>query len=115
MNHYKYIVRAGRCGLPRHRHARKVALAGKTSIGTPVSMVMTEKVICVTLDQTVPQCMELMTDKRIRHLPVVEADRVIGMLSIGDLMKEMLSHHEHLLRELATERITLVTPDPSCY
>ena len=96
-------------------YARKVVLAGKTSIDTPVSKIMTDKVICVTLDQTIPQCMELMTDKRIRHLPVVKDGRVIGVLSIGDLLKEMLSHHERLLKQLATERITLLTPDPSSY
>jgi CBS domain-containing protein len=96
-------------------YARKVALAGKTSIDTPVGEIMTDKVICVTPDQTVPQCMELMTDKRIRHLPVVRDGRVIGVLSIGDLLKEMLAHHERLLKQLTTERITLLTPDPSSY
>jgi signal-transduction protein with cAMP-binding, CBS, and nucleotidyltransferase domain len=59
--------------------------------------------------------MQLMTDKRIRHLPVMEGGRVIGMLSIGDIVKEMLSHHERLLKQLAMERVTLLTPDPSSY
>jgi CBS domain-containing protein len=49
------------------------------------------------------------------HLPVLKEGRVIGILSIGDLLKEMLSHHERLLKQLATERITLLTPDPSGY
>jgi CBS domain-containing protein len=96
-------------------YARKVVLAGKTSIDTSVSKIMTEKVVSVTLDQTVPQCMELMTDKRVRHLPVVKDGRVVGILSIGDLLKEMLAHHERLLKQLATERITLLTADPSSY
>ena len=96
-------------------YARKVVLAGRTSVDTPVRQIMTTDVVSVTLDQTIPECMELMTDKRIRHLPVLENDRVIGILSIGDLVKEILSHHDHLLKQLALERITLLTPDPSSY
>ena len=77
--------------------------------------VMSDEVQSVSPEHTVPQCMELMTDKRIRHLPVVEGGEVIGMLSIGDLLKEMLAHHEQLLRQMAIERTILLTPDPSSY
>jgi CBS domain-containing protein len=96
-------------------YARKLVLAGKTSADTAVREIMTDHVISVTPEQTVPQCMALMTDKRIRHLPVVEDEQVVGVLSIGDLVKEMLTHHERLLKQLAMERITLLTPDPSSY
>jgi CBS domain-containing protein len=96
-------------------YARKVVLTGKTSKDTPVREVMTENVIVVTPAHTVPQSMELMTSKRIRHLPVVEDDRVIGILSIGDLLKEMLAHHERLIRQLETDMTVLTTPDPSSY
>jgi signal-transduction protein with cAMP-binding, CBS, and nucleotidyltransferase domain len=96
-------------------YARKVRLAGKTSTDTPVSKIMAEKVVSVTPDRTVPECVQLMTDKWIRHLPVMEGGRVIGMLSIGDIVKEMLSHHERLLKQLAMERVTLLTPDHSSY
>jgi signal-transduction protein with cAMP-binding, CBS, and nucleotidyltransferase domain len=90
-------------------------LSGRTSKDTLVSEVATDDVFFVSLEHTVPQCMELMTEKRIRHLPVVERGEVVGMLSIGDLLKEMLAHHEQLLRQMAIERTILLTPDPSSY
>ena len=96
-------------------YARKVVLSGRTSKDTLVSEVATDDVFFVSPEHTVPQCMELMTEKRIRHLPVVERGEVIGMLSIGDLLKEMLGHHEQLLRQMAIERTILLTPDPSSY
>jgi CBS domain-containing protein len=96
-------------------YARKIVLSGKASKDTAVREVMSDEVQSVTPDQTVPRCIELMTDKRIRHLPVVEGGEVIGMLSIGDLLKEMLGHHEQLLRQMAIERTVMLTPDPSSY
>jgi CBS domain-containing protein len=96
-------------------YARKVVLTGKTSKDTPVREVMTADVVFVTADHTVPQCMELMTTNRIRHLPVVQNDLVVGILSIGDLLKEMLSHHERLIRRMETDMTVLLTPDPSSY
>lgn len=96
-------------------YARKVVLAGKASADTPVSEIMTRDVVSVTPEHTVPQCMQLMTEKRMRHLPVLEADRLIGILSIGDLVKERLQHDEALLKELAVERITLLNPDSGSY
>jgi CBS domain-containing protein len=95
-------------------YARKVVLAGKTSRETLVREIMTTKVVSVDPEQDVPHCMTLMTEQRIRHLPVLEAGRLIGLLSIGDLVKEVVSHHERLIRDLAAERIALFN-QPSGY
>ena len=81
-------------------YARKVALQGKSSKDTPVREIMTEKVVCVRPDQTIDDCMGLMTDKRIRHLPVLEHKKVIGVISIGDVVKEMLSDKEFVIKQL---------------
>ena len=81
-------------------YARKVILQGKSSLYTPVREIMTGKVLCVHPDQSVEECMSLMTDKRVRHLPVMEGARLIGVLSIGDLVKEMISEQEFTIREL---------------
>lgn len=81
-------------------YARKVVLQGKSSKDTPVREIMTEKVVCVRPEQTVEDCMGLMTDRRIRHLPVLDHKRVIGVVSIGDIVKEMLSEKEFVIRQL---------------
>ena len=81
-------------------YARKVVLQGKASKDTPVREIMTEKVVCVSPDQTIEDCMGLMTDKRIRHLPVLEHKKVIGVISIGDVVKEMLSEKEFVIKQL---------------
>ncbi|PKO92737.1 MAG: histidine kinase [Betaproteobacteria bacterium HGW-Betaproteobacteria-1] len=81
-------------------YAREVALKGKTSRMTRISEVMSTKVITVTPDQLTDECMELMSGKRIRHLPVVENDRVIGILSIGDLVKETIAYQQFLIQQL---------------
>ena len=81
--------------------ARKVALLGKDSRGTPVREVMSEKVIYVTLAQTVEECMAIMTDRHIRHLPVLGEDgEVAGFLSIGDLVKETISEQTFIIGQL---------------
>jgi CBS domain-containing protein len=81
-------------------YLRKLALEGKSAVDTPVSEVMTRAVLCVTPNQTNEQCMALMTEKRIRHLPVLDAKRVIGVLSIGDLVKDIISEQQHVIEEL---------------
>lgn len=81
-------------------YARKVALKGKSASDTPVSEIMTSQVVCVTPAQTNEDCMALMTQKRIRHLPVIDNDRVQGVLSIGDLVKDMISEQQFIISQL---------------
>ena len=80
--------------------ARKVDLKGKSSANTPVSEVMTREVVFVSPTHTNEDCMALMTDKRVRHLPVVANDRVVGLLSIGDLVKDIISEQQFIISQL---------------
>jgi CBS domain-containing protein len=86
-------------------YARKVILKNRSSHDTPVSDIMTSPAVSVTPDDTVHRCMQLMTEGRFRHLPVVKGGRVVGMLSIGDLVKaviqEQSEHIEQLERYIA--------------
>ncbi len=82
-------------------YARKIVLKGKASKDTPVREIMSEKLSCVTLAQTVEECMALMTDKHIRHLPVLGAnEEVLSILSIGDLVKETISQQKFTIEQL---------------
>ena len=81
-------------------YARKVILEGKSSKTTAISEIMTEKVLCVAPERTIEECMALMTDKRARHLPVVDDKRVVGVLSIGDLVKAILGEQQVLIDQL---------------
>jgi len=81
-------------------YARQVILKGKASKDTPVSEVMTARVAYVRPEQTVDDCMALMTDKRIRHLPVLEGGKVTGVLSIGDVVKAVISEKQFLIEQL---------------
>ena len=81
-------------------YARKVILHGKSSRDIPVADIMTEPVRSVRPENTVQDCMTLMTNERIRHLPVVDDTGVVGMISIGDIVKAMLSEQEFVIRQL---------------
>ena len=81
-------------------YARKVILQGKASKDTAVAEIMTHRVVCVKPEQTVEECMALMTDKRIRHLPVLEEKKVIGVISIGDVVKEVISEQRFVIEQL---------------
>jgi CBS domain-containing protein len=81
-------------------YARKVILLGKTSRATPVSEIMTTNVICVEPTWTADQCMALMTEKHIRHLPVVENGRVVGVISIGDAVRAVVDEQQFTIKSL---------------
>jgi len=75
-------------------YARKVILKGKSSLDTPVKEIMTCQVYCVGLDTPAEECMALMTKKRIRHLPVIDKGKLAGLISIGDVVKSVISEHK---------------------
>ncbi len=77
--------------------ARKVALEGMTAKDTRVWEIMTERVICVRSEQGLAECMRLMTDKRIRHLPVLESNQLVGVISIGDVVKTIITEQEAII------------------
>jgi CBS domain-containing protein len=81
-------------------YARKVALAGKSSKETPVREIMTSKLIVVTQDENVEECMTIMTNKRIRHLPVMDNNKLLGLVSIGDVVKSIISEQDLLISHL---------------
>ena len=82
-------------------YARKIVLLGKSSRETPVSEIMTDDVICVTPSQSADKCMAIMTDRRIRHLPVLDDDgRLTGIISIGDVVKAIISDQRVMINHL---------------
>ncbi|HEY2463054.1 MAG TPA: CBS domain-containing protein [Steroidobacteraceae bacterium] len=81
-------------------YARKVILKKRSSHDTPVSDIMSSPAVSVTPDDTVHHCMQLMTDGRFRHLPVVKGGRVVGMLSIGDLVKAVIQEQSQQIEQL---------------
>jgi CBS domain-containing protein len=86
--------------LSERDYARKVALVGRSSRDSPVSAIMTTDVVAVAPQRSVEECMALMTQRRIRHLPVIENRRLVGVISIGDLVKAMIDEQEFTIREL---------------
>ena len=81
-------------------YARKIVLKGRTSVGTTVREIMSTKVICARLDQTVKECMAVMTAKTVRHLPVLEHKKVVGIVSIGDMVKSIIADQQFTIDQL---------------
>jgi len=89
------------CGIMSERdYARKVIVKGRASDQTPVSDIMTVEVITTTDSETVNNCMELMTEKKMRHLPVIDEGRVVGMISIGDLVQAIIADQQEEIQQL---------------
>lgn len=81
-------------------YARKIALKGRSSMDTPVADLLDHETVYVTPDDTVEQCMALMTTRRTRHLPVLENDEVVGIVSIGDVVKQMIAEKDSMIEQL---------------
>ena len=81
-------------------YARKVILHGRSSREIQVREIMTSEVYYVRPDQNIEDCMALMTDKRVRHLPALENDQLVGVISIGDVVKALIAEHESTIRHL---------------
>ena len=81
-------------------YARNVYLKGKSSLDTAVRDVMVAPVICVTPDQPIDECMALMTAKRFRHLPIMDGDELVGMVSIGDLVKSVIAEQQFTIEQM---------------
>lgn len=98
------VVEGGRViGMVSERdYARKVVLKGKTSMDTPVSEIMTKKVYYVSESRKIEECMALMTEMTVRHLPVLEDGGLVGIVSIGDVVKSMISEQEFVIGQLVS-------------
>jgi CBS domain-containing protein len=86
--------------LTERDYARKVVLAGRSSKDSPVSAVMTAHVVCVAPTRSVDECLGIMTEKRVRHLPVVDHKHVVGLVSIGDLVRETIADQQFTIAQL---------------
>jgi len=81
-------------------YARKVVLQGRSSKDTKIRDIMTSRVAYARPDQSVEDCMAMMTDKRIRHLPVMDGEKLLGIISIGDLVKAIIEEQQHVIAQL---------------
>jgi CBS domain-containing protein len=81
-------------------YARKVVLKGKSSNDAKVSEVMTTKLITIDTKHSIDQCMQIMTDNHIRHLPIVNDTQVMGLISIGDVVREMIAYQKSMIEQL---------------
>jgi signal-transduction protein with cAMP-binding, CBS, and nucleotidyltransferase domain len=88
--------------LSERDYTRKIALEGKSSKDTPVRAIMTANVLTVTAQTRTRDCMNLMSQKKIRHLPVVEGEQVLGMISIRDIMDDIIADHERTISQLTS-------------
>jgi CBS domain-containing protein len=89
------------CGIVSERdYARKIILLDRDSRGTKVSEIMTAEVLTVAPDQSVAECMTTMTEHHIRHLPVVDGDRLVGVISVGDVVKAVMAEQAFLIQQL---------------
>lgn len=81
-------------------YSRKMVLKGRSSVGTPVSAIMSSPVISVSSDQTTRDCLRLMGRGHLRHLPVIDDGRLVGLLSVGNLVKEVLAEQDEMIKQL---------------
>ncbi|MBI9046811.1 MAG: CBS domain-containing protein [Anaerolineaceae bacterium] len=89
--------------LSERDYARKIILLGKASVDTPVKEIMTEEVFTVHPEQTIYECLEIMVDNHFRHLPVVQEGKVIGVISIGDVVNAIIHRQQKSIRELENQ------------
>ena len=82
-------------------YARKMVLEDRDSKSTPVGDVMSTRIVCVSPDQTIEECMAVMTEKRVRHLPVLAEGKLVGIVSIGDLVKSRIADQQFIIDQLA--------------
>jgi CBS domain-containing protein len=88
-------------GIFTERHyARNVFLKGRRSPTTPIRAVMSTRIVCAKPEQTIEECMAVMTDKRVRHLPVLDHGKLVGIVSIGDLVKSKIADQEFTIEQL---------------
>lgn len=86
--------------LSERDYARKIVLMGRTSLDTPVSQIMTDAVVCIDRGHSLARCMELMTEHRIRYLPVLESYELVGIISVGDLVKAIMEDQQYQIEQL---------------
>ena len=86
--------------ITEREYARKVVLQGRTSPTTLVKEIMTSPVVYIHLDQPIEECMSLMTEKRTRHLPVIEDGKLVGLISIGDIVKSIIADQQFMIEQL---------------